>query len=178
MQETITRQPLVNVSERAIAEVARLTGDSDQFLRIWVTEGGCAGMTYEASVDATETPFDRRLFTSGEVRIVADRQQRRSRRRAGNRLLGRPDRPRLPLPQPQRQQGVRLRLQLRGLTRWPSKRSTSPAASRSTASTRPSSPPPSVSPSRIPKPAPGSTRHSAPSSAICPATSRRPWPSS
>ena len=73
MQETITSPPpLINVSERASAEIARLTGDG-QFLRIWVTEGGCAGMTYEASVDATETPFDRRLFTAGPVRIVADR---------------------------------------------------------------------------------------------------------
>lgn len=74
MQETITAPaPLINVSERAIAEIGRLAGDRDQFLRIWVTEGGCAGMTYEASVDTTETPFDRRLFTAGPVRIVADR---------------------------------------------------------------------------------------------------------
>ena len=43
MQQTITSQPLIDVSERAIAEITRLTGDADQFLRIWVTEGGCAG---------------------------------------------------------------------------------------------------------------------------------------
>lgn len=74
MQQTITSpSPLINVSERASAEIARLTGDRRQFLRIWVTEGGCAGMTYEASVDTTETPFDRRLFSDGPVRIVADR---------------------------------------------------------------------------------------------------------
>ena len=120
-------------------------------------------MTYEASVDATETPFDRRLFTSGAVRIVADRNSADHVDGLEIDYSDDPDRPRFPLPQPQRQQGVRLRLQLRGLTRWPSKRSTSPAASRSTASTRPSSLPPSASPSRIPKPAPGSARHSAPS---------------
>ena len=73
MQETITSQPLINVSERAIAEITRLTGDSDQFLRIWVTEGGCAGMTYEAAVDTTETPFDRQLFAFSGVRVLADR---------------------------------------------------------------------------------------------------------
>ena len=73
MQETITSQPLINVSERAIAEITRITDESDQFLRLWVTEGGCAGMTYEAAVDSTETPFDRQLFASGGVRILADR---------------------------------------------------------------------------------------------------------
>ena len=73
MQQTIASQPLINVSERAIAEITRLTGEAGQFLRIWVTEGGCAGMTYEAAVDATETPFDRQLFASGGVRILADR---------------------------------------------------------------------------------------------------------
>lgn len=77
MQETITTAPLINVSERASAEIARLTGGGGQFIRIWVTEGGCAGMTYEASVDTTETPFDRRLFTAGPVRIVADRNSAR-----------------------------------------------------------------------------------------------------
>lgn len=73
MQQTITSQPLIKVSERAIAEITRITGDADQFLRIWVTEGGCAGMTYEAAVDSTETPFDRQLFEIDGVRILADR---------------------------------------------------------------------------------------------------------
>ena len=73
MQQTIASQPLIKVSERATAEITRITDDADQFLRIWVTEGGCAGMTYEAAVDTTETPFDRQVFASGGVRILADR---------------------------------------------------------------------------------------------------------
>ena len=65
--------PMLNVSERALAEIGRMADSAEKFLRLWVTEGGCAGMTYEASIDETETPFDRCVFQSDSVRIVADR---------------------------------------------------------------------------------------------------------
>lgn len=65
--------PMLNVSERALTEIERMADAPDKFLRLWVTEGGCAGMTYEASIDETQTPFDRCVYEHGEVRIVADR---------------------------------------------------------------------------------------------------------
>ena len=65
--------PILDVSERALAEIERMADASDKFLRLWVTEGGCTGMTYEASIDETQTPFDQCVFESGSVRVVADR---------------------------------------------------------------------------------------------------------
>lgn len=73
MLGTIANKPQIKVSVRASNEIARLAGEDDQFLRIWVTEGGCAGMTYEASVDSTETPFDCQLFAAENVRVITDR---------------------------------------------------------------------------------------------------------
>ena len=65
--------PLLDVSDRARVEIERLADSPDKFLRLWVTEGGCAGMTYEASIDETQTPFDTCVFENGSVRILADR---------------------------------------------------------------------------------------------------------
>ena len=65
--------PMLNISERALTEIGRMADSADKFLRLWVTEGGCAGMTYEVSMDETQTPFDRCVFESGSVRVISDR---------------------------------------------------------------------------------------------------------
>jgi iron-sulfur cluster assembly protein len=70
--ETLTA-PLINVSDRARAEISRLADSADKFLRLWVTEGGCAGMTYQASMDEIQTPFDACVFDASGVRVLADR---------------------------------------------------------------------------------------------------------
>ena len=43
-----------------------------EFLRVTITEGGCAGLTYGAEVDRELKDTDRVIFTSGKIRIVAD----------------------------------------------------------------------------------------------------------
>ena len=70
MQKTL---PLIKVSDRALSEIDKLSTEYNQFLRIWITEGGCAGMTYEASIDENQTPFDCQLYESDNVKIVADK---------------------------------------------------------------------------------------------------------
>ncbi len=69
---TATAPYSVSISERAGEEIRRLAPDGG-FLRLWVTEGGCSGMTYQASMDETRTPFDVVVYDQDGVTLLADR---------------------------------------------------------------------------------------------------------
>ncbi len=69
---TATAPYSVSISERAREEIRRLASDNG-FLRLWVTEGGCSGMTYQASMDETRTPFDVVVYDQDGVTLLADR---------------------------------------------------------------------------------------------------------
>ena len=45
--------------------------EEDQFLRIGVTEGGCAGLTYSADIGKEMKDTERVVHTAGKIRIVA-----------------------------------------------------------------------------------------------------------
>lgn len=62
----------IEISERAQQELIRLEVGGAQFLRISVIPGGCSGMTYSASIDATLTDEDETLYVEGPIRVVAD----------------------------------------------------------------------------------------------------------
>jgi len=62
----------VSISERAKKEIRRIAPNGG-FLRLWVTEGGCSGMTYQASMDETRTPFDVEVYDQDGVTLLADR---------------------------------------------------------------------------------------------------------
>jgi len=62
----------ISISERAKTEILRLAPDGG-FLRLWVTEGGCSGMTYQASIDENRTPFDIVVYEQDGVALLADR---------------------------------------------------------------------------------------------------------
>lgn len=66
----------VSISDRAREEIRRLAPDGG-FLRLWVTEGGCSGMTYQASIDETRTPFDVVVYDRDGVTLLADRDSAR-----------------------------------------------------------------------------------------------------
>ena len=46
--------------------------EEDQFLRVGVTEGGCAGLTYSAKIDREMKDGDRVVLSEGNIRVVAD----------------------------------------------------------------------------------------------------------
>ena len=48
-----------------------------QFLRIAVTEGGCAGLTYDADIDREMKEGESVVLESGDIRIVSDRESSR-----------------------------------------------------------------------------------------------------
>jgi iron-sulfur cluster assembly protein len=62
----------IAVTEKASQQIRQLGGDQ-KFLRIWVTQGGCSGMVYEASLDENQTPFDVVVYETDGVRILSDR---------------------------------------------------------------------------------------------------------
>ncbi len=48
--------------------------EADQFLRVGVAEGGCAGLTYSAEVDNRMMAGESVVFSAGKIRVVADAQ--------------------------------------------------------------------------------------------------------
>jgi iron-sulfur cluster assembly accessory protein len=44
----------------------------DQFLRVTVTEGGCAGLVYDADIDREIKEGESVVMQSGDIRIVSD----------------------------------------------------------------------------------------------------------
>ena len=80
MNETITPTPVatdsgqLEITPIARTELLKLRGSQSSFLRIWVEQGGCSGMTYQAVIDDTSSPFDVSVFDDGELRVVTDQQ--------------------------------------------------------------------------------------------------------
>ena len=46
--------------------------EQDQFLRVAVTEGGCAGLTYSADIDREMQEGESVVLQSGDIRIVSN----------------------------------------------------------------------------------------------------------
>ncbi len=82
MSEMPSAPPAETGSERlditpiARTELLKLRGSQSSFLRIWVEQGGCSGMIYQAVIDDTSSPFDVSVFDDGELRVVTDQQSR------------------------------------------------------------------------------------------------------
>jgi iron-sulfur cluster assembly protein len=51
--------------------------EPDQFLRVAVTEGGCAGLTYNADIDHQMKEDESVVLESGGIRIVSDPESSR-----------------------------------------------------------------------------------------------------
>jgi len=66
----------LTITDSARAELRRLTADANTFLRLWVEEGGCSGLSYQAAIDDTPGPFDVQVFSDGELTVVTDQQSR------------------------------------------------------------------------------------------------------
>jgi len=61
----------ITVKERA-REMLGKKLDPGEFLRVTVTEGGCAGLTYGAEIDNAMREGESVILESGTIRIVAD----------------------------------------------------------------------------------------------------------
>ena len=64
------------ITDLARSELLRARGETNGFLRIWVEQGGCSGMSYQAVIDDTPGPFDVEVFNDGDLRVVTDQQSK------------------------------------------------------------------------------------------------------
>jgi iron-sulfur cluster assembly protein len=51
--------------------------ETGQFLRVAITEGGCAGLTYNADIDREMKQGESVVLESGDIRIVSDPESSR-----------------------------------------------------------------------------------------------------
>ncbi|NKB24663.1 MAG: iron-sulfur cluster assembly accessory protein [Kiritimatiellae bacterium] len=62
----------ISISERAKQELVKLEVGGMNFLRVSVIQGGCSGMTYDASIDSTLSENDITIYEEEGLRAVAD----------------------------------------------------------------------------------------------------------
>jgi len=67
---------LLSVTDKARDQLRALDVSSSNFLRLWVGEGGCSGMSYQAVIDDAATPLDVVLYDDDSIKIVSDGQSR------------------------------------------------------------------------------------------------------
>lgn len=67
---------LLSVTDKARDQLQTLEVNQSNFLRLWVGEGGCSGMSYQAVIDDAATPLDVVLFQDEMLKIVTDAQSR------------------------------------------------------------------------------------------------------
>ena len=67
---------LLNVTDKARGQLKALEVTTSNFLRLWVGEGGCSGMSYQAVIDNAATPLDVILYQDDEIKIVSDAASR------------------------------------------------------------------------------------------------------
>ena len=61
----------ITINEKA-ATMLNNKLEADQFLRVGVTEGGCAGLTYSAEITSEMKDGESVVHTAGAIRIVTD----------------------------------------------------------------------------------------------------------
>lgn len=69
METTVAR---INLSPRAREELAGLGAGKDPFLRLWVTEGGCKGKSWQAALDHDRSPSDTLLWEDEGLAVLGD----------------------------------------------------------------------------------------------------------
>jgi len=62
----------IEISRKARSELLSLKGDPDDFLRIRVITGGCAGLTYRPGFDCEMGDDDVVLYENSGLKVVAD----------------------------------------------------------------------------------------------------------
>ncbi len=64
----------ITVTEKAVTQLLQSGVNGENFLRLGVQQGGCAGLSYSAFIDDAISDADAVLYEQSELRIVADRE--------------------------------------------------------------------------------------------------------
>ena len=62
----------ITILDKAQSRLRELLQESEQFLRVRVTPGGCSGMTFDAEIDSERRAGEFLIYETKEIRIVAD----------------------------------------------------------------------------------------------------------
>ncbi len=69
---TTTTDNIVQITDMAQDELLKLEVNHENFLRLWVVEGGCKGYTYQAAIDNQFAEEDQVVFSNEKMRVVSD----------------------------------------------------------------------------------------------------------
>jgi iron-sulfur cluster assembly protein len=64
----------INVTDKAVKQLLDSGLGQDNFLRLGVQQGGCAGMSYAVFIDDALTETDQVVYDEASLRIVADNE--------------------------------------------------------------------------------------------------------
>ncbi len=67
---------LLSITDKAKGQLQTLDVNQTSFLRLWVGEGGCSGMPYQAVIDNNATPLDVILYQDDDIKFVSDNNSR------------------------------------------------------------------------------------------------------
>lgn len=62
----------ITITEKAKAMLSKNSVDAEKFLRVVITKGGCAGLTYGAEIDTAMKAGESVVFEQDGIRIVSD----------------------------------------------------------------------------------------------------------
>jgi len=66
----------ITILDKAQNRLGELLRESEQFLRVRVTPGGCSGMTFDADIDSERQAGESVVYETEEIRIVTDAMSR------------------------------------------------------------------------------------------------------
>lgn len=75
IKEELTNTKEISLSERAATELKSTlveNGKPDAALRVWVSGGGCSGLTYGMAIDDGEPEGDDQVIVDQDIRIFVD----------------------------------------------------------------------------------------------------------
>ena len=64
----------ISVTDKAIEQLLGSGVSGENFLRLGVQQGGCAGLSYSAFIDDLQTETDAVIFEQESLRIIADNE--------------------------------------------------------------------------------------------------------
>ena len=67
---------LLKITDKARTQLQALDVSQENFLRLWVGQGGCSGMSYQAVIDDNLTPLDVILYQDDDIKVVSDNASR------------------------------------------------------------------------------------------------------
>ncbi|MEE4164841.1 MAG: iron-sulfur cluster assembly accessory protein [Desulfocapsaceae bacterium] len=65
---------MITFTTSALDRLRRYGAGDDTFVRILVTSGGCAGMTYDAEIDRTMQTGEKVVFTVDDISVVTNNE--------------------------------------------------------------------------------------------------------